>query len=305
MTIEIVLGVICILFFAALLAVLVQEWRYYRLRRDVVMDRQKLFHSAAVFHVVTALKLTADQDLLDGVRRYVNGVERDGVQVVYAGKPAFGNARKSSQLPDVDWDAFVLTQYPTFDAWQTATASEDYRILRAEFTHTWSLGMKRSAVRNLMMPIVLLTKRVRHIISRGPAHYPLEPVEVPEEQRQQAELQKAFLDQVVRENRKYSEDALVIINFQKLGDADQSKSNAEYGNALVTALAERGHGPMHVGRAVTIEDDVDFDQVVIVSYPGIEYFAQLIRSKFFTRIVRGKQLGDDLSSPTVPILQHL
>jgi hypothetical protein len=50
---------------------------------------------------------------------------------------------------------------------------------------------------------------------------------------------------------------------------------------------------------------VDFDQVVIVSYPGIEYFVELVQSQFFTGIRGGKQLGDDLSSLTVPILQHL
>ena len=76
-------------------------------------------------------------------------------------------------------------------------------------------------------------------------------------------------------------------------------------STAMSLLAEVGHGPVHLGRAVTLEDDVDFDQVVIVSYPGIEYFVELVQSKFFTGIVGGKQLGDDLSSPTVPILQHL
>jgi hypothetical protein len=65
------------------------------------------------------------------------------------------------------------------------------------------------------------------------------------------------------------------------------------------------HGPIHLGRAVSLEDDVDFDQVAIVSYPGIKYFIEMVQSKFYTSIFGGKQLGDDLSSPTVPILQHL
>jgi hypothetical protein len=70
-------------------------------------------------------------------------------------------------------------------------------------------------------------------------------------------------------------------------------------------MAEMGNGPMHIGAAVTLEGQADFDNVVIVYYPGVEYFAELIQSEFFTGIVGGKQLGDTLSSPTVPLLPHL
>ncbi len=47
------------------------------------------------------------------------------------------------------------------------------------------------------------------------------------------------------------------------------------------------------------------NNVVIVYYPGVEYFAEMLQSEFFTGIVGGKQLGDTLSSPTVPLLPHL
>ena len=62
---------------------------------------------------------------------------------------------------------------------------------------------------------------------------------------------------------------------------------------------------MHMGRAVTLEGEADFDNVIIVYYPGVEYFADLVQSEFFTEIVGGKQLGDTLSSVTVPLLPHL
>jgi hypothetical protein len=52
-----ILGVATISFFTLLIAALGQEWRYYRSRRDIAMDRQALFHDANVVHVVTALKL--------------------------------------------------------------------------------------------------------------------------------------------------------------------------------------------------------------------------------------------------------
>jgi len=44
---------------------------------------------------------------------------------------------------------------------------------------------------------------------------------------------------------------------------------------------------------------------VIVYYPGVEYFAEMLQGEFFTGIVGGKQLGDSQSSPKVPLLPHL
>ena len=56
---------------------------------------------------------------------------------------------------------------------------------------------------------------------------------------------------------------------------------------------------------VALEGDADFDRVVLVYYPGVEYFVDMVQSEFYTGIFGGKQLGDNLSTPTVPILQHL
>jgi hypothetical protein len=74
---------------------------------------------------------------------------------------------------------------------------------------------------------------------------------------------------------------------------------------MMGLMAEMGIGPTHVGAAVTLEGEADFDNVAIVYYPGVEFFAELLQSEFFTGIVGGKQLGDTLSSPTVPLLPHL
>ena len=65
-------------------------------------------------------------------------------------------------------------------------------------------------------------------------------------------------------------------------------------------------GPViFVGLYALGEGEADFDNIAIVYYPGVEYFAELLQSEFFTGIVGGKQLGDTLSSPTVPLLPHL
>jgi len=302
---RILLVTICSLLALAVLVVGIHLWNQLQLRRGVLFDRQDLFHSSDAFHVVSALKLKPGQELLEGVGRYVKGVEQLGAEVIYAGKVAFPKPRKSRQMPDFEWDAFVVSQYATRDAWETAAVSANYIGLKSEFTRIWSLGMQRGATQNLVVSLVMLQKRIRHFLSRDPATYPFEPVEVPADRGRQAAARSALLEQVVTENNAFSEDALVIINFQKFGDASQKRANSKYGDAMMSMLAEMGHGPVHLGRAVTLEDDVDFDQVAIVSYPGIEYFVEMVQSKFYTGIFGGKQLGDDLSSPTVPILQHL
>jgi hypothetical protein len=59
---------VSIVLVVVLLAVLGQQYRYLRTRRDIVFDRQELFHSPSVFHVATVLSLSPDQELLEGVK---------------------------------------------------------------------------------------------------------------------------------------------------------------------------------------------------------------------------------------------
>ncbi len=150
-----ILGAILLLLPIVVLAVVGQEFRYLKIRRDLAVDRQALFHPSTVFHVATVMKLAPNQNLLTGVRDFVESVEQSGAEVVYAGKVVI-NARPSKQIPADDWDAFVLTQYPSREAWDAADASTDYQALQARFTNTYSLGMKRVASQNLAVQIVLL-----------------------------------------------------------------------------------------------------------------------------------------------------
>ncbi len=127
------------------------------------------------------------------------------------------------------------------------------------------------------------------------------PEHVPGEMRER----RANLIEGLLSNREYGKDAVVVLNFIKSGSAEQRKANSGYGTEMMALMAEMGNGPTHIGKAVTLEGDADFDNVVIVYYPGVEYFAEMLQSDFFTGIVGGKQLGDTLSSPTVPLLPHL
>ena len=74
---------------------------------------------------------------------------------------------------------------------------------------------------------------------------------------------------------------------------------------LMSAMAEGAHGPMHVGRAVTVEGDAKFSSVAIVYYPGIDHLRNMIGSTFMNRIGEGKQQGDSLAVVTVPFLSKL
>ncbi len=80
-------------------------------------------------------------------------------------------------------------------------------------------------------------------------------------------------------------------------------------NRMMDGMAEGGYGPMHLGPAVRVEADddldFDFDEVVLVYYPGVEFFADLARSTFFQGIIGGKTLGDTQTNLTVPILDRL
>ena len=60
-----------------------------------------------------------------------------------------------------------------------------------------------------------------------------------------------------------------------------------------------------MGQSVSLEDDVAFDTVVVVTYPGIRYFIEMFQGRFCTGIFGGKQPNDDLSSPKLPIRQNL
>ena len=287
----------------ALVAVVAQEIRYLNKRRNIVHDRQSIFHSSDVFHVATVLKLEPGQELLAAVGALVDAIEADGATVVYAGQIAV-NALVSKQIPQEDWDAFVLAQYPSRAAYDSASSNKGLMAARGSFENTYALGMKRSPQLNLFLPIMLLGTRAADILSGHPARYPFTPA--PTDQAPPAALaQRDRFVSALLAHREYGKDACVVLNFIKSGDAAEEAANEGYGSEMMKMMAELGVGPTHMGRAVTLEGDAEFDQVVIVYYPGVEFFADMVRGTFFTGIVGGKQLGDSLASPSVPLLPHI
>jgi hypothetical protein len=128
-------GAILLLLAMVVVAIVGQEFRYLRIRRDRAMDRQELFHPSTVFHVVTVVKLRPNLELRPGVRDFVESVQRSGAEVVYAGMVVI-NARPSRQIPVDDWDAVVVTQYASREAWDAVGASPDHQALKSRFINT-------------------------------------------------------------------------------------------------------------------------------------------------------------------------
>ena len=300
---KILSAILAVLVLVALVAVIAQHLRYHDTRRNRVADRQRPLHSSSVFHVVTLVRLEPGQDLRSGMRALVAASEGAGAQAIYAGKIAF-NAIQSQQLPDEEWQAFLLAQYPSRAAYDAAAGSPELEKARVGFAASYALGMQRSAAVNLAIPIGLLGLRIGDIATRRPARYPFERGDDAAAPPELRERRDRFVESLLAE-RGYGKDALVVLNFMKEGNTEERQANAGYGREMMGLMAEMGNGPMHLGRAVTLEGNADFDTVAIVYYPGVEYFAEMIQSRFFGGIAGGKQLGDTLATPSVPLLPHL
>ena len=300
---KIAFGIIATLLVVAVVAIAAQEYRYAKVRRDVVADRQAIFHSSSVFHVVTLLTLSAEQELLSAVGSFADANEDVGGHVVFAGKVF--QSGSSRQVPDEKWDAFVLVQYASQDTYAKVAADPAYQQARAQFASSYAHGMRRSPAFNLFIPIVLLSKRVMDYVTFTPNRYPFEPAELPVDVPAEVRDQRDLLLERLDANRDYGRDAVVILNFHKEGDASERESMSAYGDAMFDLMAESGNGPMHFGRGVTVEGDASFDNIVIVYYPGVDYLAEMVQSKYFIGIFGGKRLGDAMGMLTVPLLPHL
>jgi len=287
-----------------LAAVAWQHFRYLRRRRNFVQDRQPLFHRSSAFHVVTVARLAPGADLLADTRRLVAALRDAGARIVYVGK-AIPGGLSSKQVVSDPFDVALFCQYPSREAYEKARLRAEVMEARAAFASTYDQGMQRSAPANLMIPIALLARRFADILRRRPARYPFERGDELPEAIGHAPEERTRLVEALRKEQELGRDAVLVVNFIQRGTREQQEQDAAYGHEMMGLMAEQGHGPMHMGRAVTVEGDARFDVVVLVFYPGVDYFADMLESRFFGSIVGGKQLGDTLSRVTVPLLDRL
>ena len=97
----------------------------------------------------------------------------------------------------------------------------------------------------------------------------------------------------------------MIFNLIEPGDAEERRADRGYTQQMARGMAEGVYGPMHWGRAVTVEGDARFKQFAAVYYPGIDHMQAMIGSTYMNRIGSGKQLGDSLAVATIPVLSKL
>ena len=290
---------------AAAAAMVWQHLRYLDARRNALHDRQEVFHSSDVLHVVTFLRVAPATELFGAMRALHAATDAfPGARTVYAGKVAM-NALSSSQLheafgEDVPWDAVTLVQFDDRSAYDAYRENEAVQRALAGFGATYAHGMKRSTLGNLMLPQALLASRVAQAVSFQPSALPFEPATAGPLAETLRELRARLL-----EERELGRDAILVANLLQGGTPDEVAANADYGSAMMGLMARGGHGPMHMGASVTLEGDATFDNVAFVYYPGVQYFHDLIGSTFFWSIAGDKQLGDTQATVTVPILHLL
>jgi len=278
-----------------------QHRRYLKARREIVQDQTPMLYPGRTFHAVIFLKVEHGKDVIEAVRALRPILESSGGgKVVYAGQAGLALVR-SEQLSS-DWDAVLLVQYESRAVFDAACDREEQREALANFEEAYIHGFQRSAFTNLMLHQALLGLRLADILRRAPSNFPFVPAgEAAFPRLKQKVKEMEGLDSL----RHLSEDAVLVFNLIRPGDTSQRSADRSYTRSMMSAMAERAHGPMHLGRAVTVEGEAKFSRVAAVYYPGIDHMHAMISSTFMNRIGEGKQLGDSLAVATVPFLSKL
>ena len=196
----------------------------------------------------------------------------------------------------------AIVQYPTRSAYDEMAARDDYRELLGGLAATYTQGFQRPCFLNLMLPQALLGLRMLDKLRRVPSHFPFVPAGDDLFPRLRAKRKE--VEQLQR-LRHLSEDAVLIVNLILPGNKAQRSADRAYTRHMLGAMAEGAHGPIHMGRAVRLTGDANFEQVFAVYYPGIDYVVAMLGSTFMNRIGEGKQLGDSLAVASVPFLSQL
>ncbi|MEM6914104.1 MAG: hypothetical protein AAF511_09015, partial [Pseudomonadota bacterium] len=255
-------------------------------RRQAVHDRQAAFHGDKLFHAVGMLRLGHDGDIAKALNPFYRAIEdNDHVEMIYAGE-VIVNALSSEQLSqhfgeDIAWSASVLIQFDSRDHFETFTADPLVQQTLAPFDTVYWQGMKRSAIRNLMLPQIINFRRIVRFVTFRPKIMPFVPAETdPRRIEVRESLARASMDR--------GRDAIVIVNFTKDGTPAEQKADAAYLSAMLDLMSEVNNGPIHTGDSVTVEGNAEFDYVALVFYPGSRYFKDMTGSTFYQSIYPNK-----------------
>ena len=294
----IILGVIVVL--AAIMTW--QHQRYASARLQYVQDHQTAFYNSDTFHVMIFFKVGVDADVISMASDFVSTLEANNAgKLIYVGQSAFTNGTTS--VSNTQWSGVVLMQYDTRESFNAVMASETYRAALSRFESTYAHGMNRPGLLNLMMHQALLALAVVDIFSGGDAAEPL--IAVKDEDLGSGVLPLREIEERLRALAPINDEAILVFNLSRAGSDEQQSANASYGRKMLTRMARGAHGPLHIGEAVSLDGQSGFENAILVYYPGANYFADLLTSTFFTGIIGDKQLGENLSMPTVPIARQV
>jgi hypothetical protein len=297
-------------FFASVMvAACLQHAHYHSMRREAAQDRQPMLYDRETFHVLTFVRTRMGEDLINPLKGLYEATE-EGMWV-YAGKAIF--TMPSAQIGPTQWSGVVLTQYPSRSAYEAERATLVYEEALRAFVEHYEQGMRRSALANLLIPQVLLVKKGIRAARFTKSPYPFTPAR----ESMPGEIAQRISENVLPRRAKHGlemmarlraegqpgKPAVVVVNINKRGTPEQVARDKRYTNAMLGLMAEHGYGPLHHGDAEPLSGDHDFDSVTLVYYPGTLFFADMISSTFFQSILSDKQLGDNQSTVTIPVLE--
>jgi len=288
-----------VLVLVACSAMVWQHSRYVGIRRDLLHDRQATFYASDVFHTLIYLRTAPGKDVIEEVRAFKQATAGSEASWIYAGKTALAPLA-SAQVGENHWTAVVFLQYPSRGAYALHAESDSMKEALARFEETYTQGVRRGAMTNLMIPQGLLAYRLFQLVTFRPSYFPFARAKDHERFPEAEEYARQLL-----EEKELGAEALLIVNLVKDGTPEEQAANRSYGASMLGAMAEAGYGPIHAGRPVRLERNYDFDSTLLVFYPGVEFFAELMRSEFSQSIYGNKQLGDTQANITVPILDRL
>ena len=193
-----------------------------------------MLHPSRMFHAVIYLKVERGADVIEAVRSLRPVLESPGGgTIVYAGRAAVALVR--SEQVENDWDAVLLVQYDSRQAFDAARERTEQRQALASFEQVYIHGLQRSVLANLMIPQILLKLRATDILRRKPSHFPFVPVGNDAFRRESHIEGLKMLDKL----RHLCENTVVVFNLIKPGDAAQRAADHAYTQSLMSAMAER------------------------------------------------------------------
>ena len=279
-----------------------QHQRYASERIRVVQDQQTALYGVDAFHVVFFFKVQDDARIIETVSELVETLEEDETgKLIYVGQSAYTSG--TTPISNIDWRGAVLMQYRSREDFDLAWQSGSLNIALEKFQQTYLHGIKRNQLVNLFFPQAMLVLSAIDVLNGSKAAVALEPVKsenLPHKAQPIKEIEKRL-----RALAPINDQAVLVFNLSRAGTPEQNVGNKSYGVKMATRMARGGHGPLHFGNVVTLEGEPFFDSAAFVYYPGANYFADLLTSTFFLSIIGDKQLGENFSMPTVPILKQV